>query len=60
MNCTEVKKLLDKYNITTIDNLEYYLSAYSETDECIDDPEEKDCTHSNCYKIFLFQIVVNL
>jgi hypothetical protein len=50
MTYEEILQVLEKYDVTSINDLEYYLSAYSETDECIDDPEEKDCTHSNCYE----------
>lgn len=52
MTHVEIKKLLDKYNITTLDELEYCLSAFDSNDECIDDPEynKKDCMNSKCYE----------
>lgn len=52
MTHEEIKKLLDKYNITTLDELEYCLSAFDSNDECLDDPEysKKDCMNAKCYE----------
>lgn len=52
MKHDEIKKILDKYNITTLDELEYCLSTFDTNDECLDDPEyhKKDCMNAKCYE----------
>ena len=50
MNQNEVEKLLEKYNIQTIEELEYYLDRDKAGDECMDDPEKKNCTNAQCYE----------
>lgn len=48
----EIIKVLNKYNITTIDDLEYHLSVIYTNDECQDDPviDEKNCMNAKCYE----------
>lgn len=50
MNYDEIKKILDKHDITTVDQLDYCLSAFESTDECLDDPVDKNCINANCYE----------
>ena len=52
MDLEKVAELLGKYNIQTLDELEYYLDIDHKMDECIDDPEEtmKNCINANCYE----------
>ncbi len=52
MTHEQIKKILDKYNITTIDELEYCLSTFDSDDECKEDPEysKKNCMNSKCYE----------
>ena len=51
MNCEKIKQLLTKYNITTLEELKYSLdTAFNMSDECIDDPDEKNCMNSKCYE----------
>jgi len=53
MDINEVKELLDKYNIKSLEELEYYLNQYGGKDECIDDDEvplKKYCTERQCYE----------
>jgi len=51
MNCEQLKKLLTKYNITTLEELEYSLeTSFNISDECVDDPEDKNCMNSKCYE----------
>ena len=53
MNLEEVAELLEKYNIQTLDELEYYLDIDNKTDECIDDEKaevKKYCTKRQCYE----------
>lgn len=51
MNCEQLKQLLSKYNITTLEELEYSLdTAFNISDECADDPEDKNCMNSKCYE----------
>ena len=52
MDIDQVKKLLERYNIDTLDELEYYLSIGKEGgDECGDDPvEDKNCINAKCYE----------
>ena len=50
MTWEEVQKILEKYDIKTAEDLEYSLGVISENDECIDDPEEKDCLNAKCYE----------
>jgi len=54
MNYEDILRLLKKYNITTLDELEYYLNAFDSDDECIDDPEDnkKNCTNAQCYEYY--------
>lgn len=55
MKYEDLKKILYKFNITSLEQLEeqltYYLNTLSSNyDECGDDPIDKDCTNSNCYE----------
>ncbi len=51
MDLNEVEQLLKKYNINTVEDLEYYLNVDSQTNECIDDPiENKNCVNAKCYE----------
>lgn len=52
MTHEQIKKILNKYNIATIDELEYCLSTFDSNDECLDDPEndKKNCTNAKCYR----------
>jgi len=51
MNLDKVAKLLKKYNIKDIEELEYYLNVDSKSNECIDDPvENKNCINAKCYE----------
>ncbi len=51
MDLVEVEKLLVKYGIQSLDELEYYLDIDNAKDECIDDPEEdRNCINSKCYE----------
>lgn len=59
MKYEDIKQILDKFNITSLsqleEQLEYYISALDpHYDDCGDDPiaEEKDCTNANCYEEF--------
>lgn len=52
MKCEDIKKILDKYEITTLDQLEYCLSTFDANDECLDDPADKNCTNAKCYEEF--------
>lgn len=52
-----IKQILNKFNITSVsqleEQLEYYLNALDpHYDDCGDDPIDKDCTNSNCYEDF--------
>ena len=52
MNLQKVAELLEKYNIQTLEDLEYYLDINNAVDECIDDPENesKNCINAKCYE----------
>ena len=52
MDLVEVEKLLVKYGIKSLDELEYYLDIDNGIDECIDDPEDerKNCINAKCYE----------
>jgi hypothetical protein len=53
MDIDQVKKLLERYSIYNLDELEYYLSIGQESgDECRDDDlvEEKNCINAKCYE----------
>lgn len=50
MTWKEVQEVLEKHDIHTVEDLEYCLEVMSENDECIDDPEEKDCLNAKCYE----------
>ena len=52
MTYETIKKILTKYDITTLDQLEYCLSTFDSSDECKDDPEysKKNCMNSKCYE----------
>jgi len=52
MDLDKVEKLLQKYNIETVEELEYYLNIDNKTDECMEDKEgeEKNCINSKCYE----------
>lgn len=52
MTYESIKIILNKYNITTIDQLEYCLSVFDSNDECLDDPneDEKNCMNAKCYE----------
>lgn len=51
MNLSEVEELLEKYNIQTLEELEYYLDIDNASDECMDDPDEdKNCINAKCYE----------
>lgn len=51
MTYTEIKTILDKYNITTLEELEYSLeTSFNVSDECADDPDEKNCMNAKCYE----------
>jgi hypothetical protein len=52
MTYEAIKIVLEKYNISTIDQLEYCLSTFDATDECMDDPEHdsKNCMNAKCYE----------
>jgi len=50
MTWTEVQKVLEKYDIHTVDDLEYCLGVMQENDECIDDPKDKNCMNAKCYE----------
>ncbi len=51
MDLVEVEKLLQAYNIQSLEELEYYLDIDNAKDECIDDPEEeKNCINAKCYE----------
>ena len=50
MNFNDIQELLKKYNINSLDELEYYLDKDGGKDECIDDPIEKNCINAQCYE----------
>ena len=51
MDLVEVEKLLQSYNIQSLEELEFYLDIDNAKDECIDDPEEeKNCINAKCYE----------
>lgn len=52
MNCEDIKRILEKYDITTLDQLEYCLSTFDFDDDCKDDPEysKKNCMNAKCYE----------
>lgn len=50
MNYEEIKKILEKHKITTLSQLDYHLSTFGGSDECLDDPEDKNCTNAKCYE----------
>jgi hypothetical protein len=51
MNLNDVEQLLKKYDIQTLEELEYYLDADKAGDECMDDPvENKNCINAQCYE----------
>jgi len=52
MNLEEVAELLARYNIQTLEELEYYLDIDNKTDECIDDEDvtTKNCINAKCYE----------
>jgi len=52
MTYKEITKLLEKYNITTMNDLEYHLSLFDTNDECQDDPKysDKNCMNAKCYE----------
>lgn len=50
MNPQEVEELLNRYDIQSLEELEYYLNKDISSDECKDDKEEKNCTNSQCYE----------
>ena len=53
MDINEVIKMLEKYNVKSLDELEYYLDVDGGNDECIDDEKvalEKYCTKRQCYE----------
>lgn len=52
MTYEEIISILDKYNIGTINELEYCLSVFDTYDECQDDPvdSDKNCTNAKCYE----------
>jgi len=50
MNQNEVEELLKQYDIQTIEELEYYLDRDKAGDECMNDPEKKNCTNAQCYE----------
>lgn len=57
MTYEAIKQLLDKFNITSLSQLEEQLAYYVDVlnphyDDCGDDPIDKDCTNSNCYEDF--------
>lgn len=57
MTFEQIKKILDKFKITSLsqleEQLEYYINALvPHYDDCGDDPIDKDCTNSNCYEDF--------
>lgn len=57
MTYEAIKKILDKYKITSLSQLEEQLEYYINTldphyDDCADDPIDKDCTNANCYEDF--------
>ena len=57
MTFEQIKKILDKFKITSLsqleEQLEYYINALDpHYDDCGDDPIDKDCTNSNCYEDF--------
>ena len=54
MTYENILKILDKYNIKTLSELDYYLSVFNSTDECNNDPEndKKNCTNAQCYEDF--------
>lgn len=57
MKYEAIKQILDKFNITSLsqleEQLEYYINALDpHYDDCGDDPIDKDCTNANCYEDF--------
>lgn len=50
MDLDALKELLDKYNISSLDELEHYLDIDNVYNECSDDPEDKNCINSECYE----------
>ncbi len=57
MKYEAIKQILNKFNITSLsqleEQLEYYLDALDpHYDDCGDDPVDKDCTNANCYEDF--------
>jgi len=54
MTYKEILKILNKYDINTINELEYSLSVFDSNNECNDDPEDdtKNCINANCYEDF--------
>lgn len=57
MTYEAIKQILDKFNITSLSQLEEQLQYYINTlnphyDDCGDDPIDKDCTNAECYEDF--------
>lgn len=52
MDLDKVKKLLDKYDVNSLEELEYYLDIDNAKNECSQDPKTKDknCLNANCYE----------
>ena len=53
MDVNEIKKLLDKYDVKSLDELEYFLNVDGGKDECRDDETvalKKYCTERKCYE----------
>jgi hypothetical protein len=52
MKYEKILKILDRYNIKTLDELEYCLSVFDSEDDCGSDPveDEKNCINANCYE----------
>ncbi|RLA84283.1 MAG: hypothetical protein DRG78_01860 [Epsilonproteobacteria bacterium] len=50
MRYEEILNILNKYNIKTLDELEYCLQVFDSEDDCGDDPVDKNCINAKCYE----------